>query len=225
MFPTGIITRNIEVGPTFDLQSGAPFTIHVMVAPTRNVLWHDTGDAVVARLKTYIVPAGASKLIELPATDQEGFEDSDGHPIILDSNDHAFGYKISVFYLRNGSVVRKDPARVVTLPAVGQGTVYLDGLVSYSSGDAGTIVSTPDVWSAQIAAAQAAVAEAANTVTNLENTIDVALDNWFAENTGAVVSPATLDEALNTHREEPTPHTAYDLDIPSLTVLFENGLV
>lgn len=32
-------------------------------------------------------------------------------------------------------------------------------------------------------------------------------------------------QALQDHIDDPTPHEAYDIDIPSLSVLFENGLV
>lgn len=34
-----------------------------------------------------------------------------------------------------------------------------------------------------------------------------------------------IDEAIEEHANAPEPHKAYDLDIPSLTLIFENGLL
>lgn len=34
----------------------------------------------------------------------------------------------------------------------------------------------------------------------------------------------TINAFLEAHRNEPMPHKAYDLDMPSLDLLFENGL-
>jgi len=38
------------------------------------------------------------------------------------------------------------------------------------------------------------------------------------------VTPIELADAIEDHRAEPTPHYAYD-DMPSLTLIYENGLV
>lgn len=34
----------------------------------------------------------------------------------------------------------------------------------------------------------------------------------------------TVEAAISTHVTDPTPHTAYDDDMPSFSVIFENGL-
>lgn len=34
-----------------------------------------------------------------------------------------------------------------------------------------------------------------------------------------------IDSAIEAHVEAPTPHKAYDVDMPSLSIIFENGLV
>ncbi len=52
-----------------------------------------------------------------------------------------------------------------------------------------------------------------------------AVEDYMIENPIDAATAADLETAIEAHREEPTPHKAYDLDIPSLTVLFENGLV
>lgn len=34
----------------------------------------------------------------------------------------------------------------------------------------------------------------------------------------------TINAFLDAHRNEPTPHAAYDIDMPDLTLILENGL-
>lgn len=43
---------------------------------------------------------------------------------------------------------------------------------------------------------------------------------------GGVAGPAGQDtsDAIEAHIQDPTPHPAYD-DLPSITLLFENGLI
>ena len=231
VFPAGVITREIKVGPAFDLVSGAPYSIRVMVAPSRSLVWAETGDPVVAKLKTYVVEPGSSSLIPLPVTDQDGYETGRGEAIELGADEHAFGYKISVFYLVNGSVARKTPPATVILPT-GTGPVDVDDLVSFTSGNSGSVISAPDSWTAKVVAAQAAAeasaasaAEALGAIEELESNIGTAVDEWFDENAETIVSPESLEAAITAHKNEEEPHKAYDLDIPSLTVLFENGLV
>jgi len=38
-------------------------------------------------------------------------------------------------------------------------------------------------------------------------------------------SSSGVEEALDAHRVEEAPHKAYDIDIPDLAILFENGLL
>lgn len=231
MFPAGVTTREIKVGPAYDLVSGAPYSIRVMIAPTRSLVWSATNDPVVAKLKTYVVEPGSTSLIPLPVTDQNGYEDNAGGSIVLEPGQNAFGYKVSVYYMVGGSVARKTPSTVVVLPS-GSGAVDIDDLVTFTEQNSGETISAPDTWSAQVAAAQAAAtaaaasaAEAVDAIEELEGNIGSAVDEWFDQNAGTIVSPDTLEEAISAHKNEAEPHKAYDLDIPSLTVLFENGLV
>lgn len=46
----------------------------------------------------------------------------------------------------------------------------------------------------------------------------------LGDNTGGGGNPGDIDDAIEAHVVDPTPHPIYD-DIPSLNVLFENGLV
>lgn len=232
MFPEGIITRELEVGPAFDLVSGAPYGIRVMVSPTRAVVWGETNDPVIPKLKTYTFASNTVGSIELPVTDQEGWKTTHGEDIVLDSGENAFGYTLEIFYLLGSSVAKKANKKVVVLPEGDGSPLDIDTLITFTDDNSGSIIAVPDEWSSQVAAAEAAAAAAAasaataeQAVEELEGNIGIAVEDWFATNTDAVVSPETLEDALQEHREEPTPHKAYDLDMPSLTVLFENGLV
>lgn len=230
MFPPGVITREIKVGPAYDLVTGAPYSIRMMVTPTRSLVWSATDDPVVAKLKTYMVEAGSSSIIPLPVTDQNGYENTKGDSIVLSPGQNAFGYQISVYYMLGGSVARKTPQTTVVLPT-GSGVVDIDDLVTFTDQNSGDTISAPDTWSTQIAAAQAAAtaaaasaAEAVGVIEELEGNIGTAVDEWFDQNAGTIVSPDTLEAAITAHKNEDEPHKAYDLDIPSLSVLFENGL-
>ncbi|UDL15967.1 hypothetical protein QEH42_gp251 [Microbacterium phage Pumpernickel] len=235
MFPEGITTREIEVGPASDLINGTHYTIRVMVAPSRSLVWE--GSPVVPSLKVYTIPAGDSGLIELPVTNQNGYSDPNGNTIEVAPDEHAFYYKINVYYLRNGSVVKTKPAIKAVLPE-GSGPVDIDEMIQYSSGNAGGVITIPDTWSVILAesvasaasAEEAAEAAQAALEEYLSNPVDpaiigAAVNAYFAENPIDAATPEDVTEAIQAHENDPTPHKAYDLDIPSLSVMFENGLV
>lgn len=229
MFPAGIITREVKVGPASDLLSGASYTIRVMVSPSRKLVWN--GSPVLASLTTHTIAPGEEGLIALPVTDQEGYSDTRGNLIELEPGEHAFYYKIDVFYLRNGSVVSKNSPVRALLPE-GTEPVDIDEMMTYTSSSAGGTVSIPDSWSDTVVAAQAAAEAAAASATevadalhNLDEFVGESVDQWFQDHPENVVSPASLSEAIEAHENDPTPHKAYDIDMPDLTLLFENGLV
>ncbi len=158
MFPAGVITRKIIVGPATDLASGKATAIRVMVEPSRRLIWDVK--PVIPALKTYNIPANVAGEIELPVTDQAGYKDAHGNTIVLDPGEHAWYYKISVFYLIGGSIVSKDMPIKVLLPA-GPGNLDIDSMITFDDSLIGDGVSVPDTWSAQVAAAEAAALEAA----------------------------------------------------------------
>ncbi|URP22249.1 hypothetical protein SEA_BIG4_216 [Microbacterium phage Big4] len=229
MFPAGIITREIKVGPASDLISGASYSTRVMVSPSRTLVWD--GSPVIPSLVTYTVKPGDEGLIELPVTDQEGYHDVRGNLVELEPGEHAFYYKIDVFYLRNGSVASKNSPVRALLPE-GQGPVDIDEMMTYTSKSAGGTVSVPDTWSVSVVAAQAAAEAAAQSaeevaaaLQNLDDFVGDSVDKWFQDHPESVVSPDSLAAAIQDHENDPEPHKAYDLDIPSLSVMFENGLI
>lgn len=229
MFPEGITTRNIEVGPALDLTSATSYAVRVMVTPSRSLVWDS--EPVLSGIKVYNVPAGEIGYITLPVTNQSGYKDTNGNVIDLEPGQHAFYYKIDVFYMRNGSVVSRRPAMRVVLPN-GLGAVDIDEMIQFTSSSAGGVISIPDMWSEQVAAAEAAAEAAANSAAevaaaldDLEGFVGESVQDWFDAHPESVVSPATLEAVLQAHRDEPTPHKAYDQDIPDLTLIFQGRLI
>lgn len=229
MFPEGITTRELKVGPASDLLSGAFYSVRVMISPSRALVWG--GSPVLPSLSTHTVRAGEVGLIELPVTDQADYSDAKGNLIVLEPGQHAFYYKIDVFYLLNGSVASKSAPIRALLPA-GSGPVDIDEMLNYTSSEAGGVISVPDSWTAAVTSAQvaaeaaaASAAEVSEALQNLDEFVGDSVDQWFLDHPSSVVSPSTLNAAIQAHEDDPTPHRAYDLDMPSLSVLFENGLV
>lgn len=57
-----------------------------------------------------------------------------------------------------------------------------------------------------------------------EDQIEAAINAYFEEHPVSGVTAEYVQAAIQAHRVEPTPHTAYDVDIPSLSILFQNGI-
>lgn len=57
-----------------------------------------------------------------------------------------------------------------------------------------------------------------------EEAIEEAVNDYLQANPPQGVSPAYVQDALLAHKQENDPHDAYDIDIPSLSILFQNGL-
>lgn len=174
MYPDSIITRVLKVGPAFDLISGAPLGIRVMVSPTRSLVWTETQDPVIPKLKSYTFPPNQVGEIELPVTDQEGWETTAGNPIVLNAGEHAFAYQVNVYYLRGNSVARTLPKRTVTLPQDDLSPVDIDDLVLYSDANSGMVISTPDQWT-QILEETKELAE------NIPATVDATMEEWMED--------------------------------------------
>ncbi|QDH48046.1 hypothetical protein SEA_DEJAVU_41 [Microbacterium Phage DejaVu] len=58
-----------------------------------------------------------------------------------------------------------------------------------------------------------------------EDQIATAVERYFEDHPVPGVTAEYVQEQIQSHREEPTPHTAYDVNIPSLSILFQNGIV
>ena len=51
------------------------------------------------------------------------------------------------------------------------------------------------------------------------------MTRYLDENPIPGVSTEYVEDLLFAHETAPTPHSAYDVDIPSLSLLFKNGLI
>lgn len=57
-----------------------------------------------------------------------------------------------------------------------------------------------------------------------ESAIQDAVTRYLEDNPVTGVNAEYVQSAIQAHRVEPTPHTAYDVEIPSLSILFQNGI-
>lgn len=172
MFPPGIITRELLVGPAYDLDSGEPFAIRVLIEASRNLI--KDGTPVIPKLTQYNAPAGEQIVVELPVCDQPGYTDSKGN--IIEAGPGAFShyYKISTFYLVGNSVVRKDPVMKVTISTDDLTPIDIDDLISFTGGKPAELIHVPDSWSAIVAEAEAAAE-------NIPILVDDTIDAWLVE--------------------------------------------
>ena len=58
-----------------------------------------------------------------------------------------------------------------------------------------------------------------------EAAVQGAVTRYLDENPIPGVSTEYVEDLLFAHETAPTPHSAYDVDIPSLSLLFKNGLI
>ena len=54
--------------------------------------------------------------------------------------------------------------------------------------------------------------------------IESAINDYFEANPVVGVNAQYVQDAIQAHRVEPAPHVAYDVNIPSLSILFQNGI-
>lgn len=58
-----------------------------------------------------------------------------------------------------------------------------------------------------------------------ESAIEDAVTRYFEDHPVSGVTAEYVQAQIQAHRVEPAPHTAYDVNIPSLSILFQNGIV
>jgi hypothetical protein len=79
--PPGVTTATVTFGGATDFVGG-PVATSVTFKPSVNLLWQATGQPVVGFPATVKAAAGAQGSIVLPHTDQSGFVDGYGAPIV-----------------------------------------------------------------------------------------------------------------------------------------------
>jgi hypothetical protein len=172
VFPPGIITRELLVGPAYDLDSGVPYGIRVLVESSRQLVMD--GTPVLPKLTVYDVPPEQQLAIELPVCDQPGYTDSKGNLIDAGPDRFSHYYRIATFYLLGNSVAQKDPQMKVTLSTDDLSPVDIDDLIYFQGGKPAELIYVPDSWS-QI------VQEAEEAADNIPVLVDDTIDAWLIE--------------------------------------------
>jgi len=172
VFPEGIITRELLVGPAYDLDSGMPYGIRVLVESSRTLVMG--GVPVLPKLTVYDIPAGEQKAIDLPVCDQPGYTDSKGNLIDAGPDRFSHYYRIATFYLIGKSVARTDPQMKVAISTDDLSPIDIDELIYFQGGKPAELIYVPDSWSA-------IVAEAEEAAQNIPILVDDTIDAWLVE--------------------------------------------
>lgn len=165
-YPAGVITRPVTFGPAFELEDGDTAGMQVTFKATRpGVLWMETGQPAVSTQIVKNADDGVEQTVNLPVTDQTGWGDGDGNLIVPGADGHVFLYIVTVIFTQNGRTIpgAQPRSKVVPIPQGDLSPLDLDKLIPLTS-PGGTVVSVPDIWSEQIAAAEAAAVAAANSM-------------------------------------------------------------
>lgn len=164
--PSGIITRPVTFGPAFELEDGDTAGMQVTFKATRpGVLWMETGSPAVSVAITRNADDGAEQTVDLPVTDQDGWGDGDGNAIIPGDDGHVFLYVVTVIFTQDGRTIpgSQPRSKVVPIPQGDLSPLDLDKLIPLTT-PGGSVVSVPDIWSEQIAQAEAAALAAAGSL-------------------------------------------------------------
>jgi uncharacterized cupin superfamily protein len=165
-YPAGVITRPVTFGPAFELEDGDTAGMQVTFKATRpGVLWLATGSPAVSTQIVRNANDGAEQTVNLPVTDQEGWGDGDGNVIDPGEDGNVFLYIVTVIFTQDGRTIAgaQPRSKVVAVPQGDGSPLDLDKLLPLTS-PGGTVVSVPDIWSEQIAAAEAAAVAAAESM-------------------------------------------------------------
>ena len=176
-YPLGVVTRTITVGDSITVESGTDLTVRATLRSSRGLVWIATGErAVSAPEVRESAAAGDAVTFTPPVTDQSGWRDLATGALIDVSapNAHTHTYTIELKTLRDGRPVNRRVIGPFPLPT-GDGTPVDADLLITADTVPGLLVSVPDTWSAQVAAAEAAAEEAANVA-------EAAALNYFAAN-------------------------------------------
>lgn len=176
-YPLGVVTRTITVGDSITVESGTDLTVRATLRSSRGLVWIATGErAVSAPEVRESAAAGDAVTFTPPVTDQSGWRDLATGALIDVSapNAHTHTYTIELKTLLDGRPVNRRVIGPFPLPT-GDGTPVDADLLITADTVPGLLVSVPDTWSAQVAAAEAAAEEAANVA-------EAAALNYFAAN-------------------------------------------
>jgi hypothetical protein len=198
--PAGVDTNTYVISAGTSSE-GQAFSLEVLVEPfPATVLWAATGQPLVSFFRQERSLPNAAVVLELPVVDQAGFVDSATLTPV-----NTWYYKVIVRYLMDGRKVNRRTVKYI-IPMSTDAEVQDFDLLP--SGEI-PLYQGPDGPRGKSA-------------------YEVAVDAGFTGTVGewleSLRSDSVAQEILSAHIADDDPHPAYD-DIPSLTLLFENGLV
>ena len=156
-YPTGVVLRTLTSGDSSALAGGMPLITELRVRPSRGLTYG--GHPMPAREEVVRSALGEQASIELPVCDQSGHRDALTGAIIDVSAEGAVThtYRVLIRWLIDGDYeVSQRTIAKLALPTGDLSPVDADALVDVPT-VAGTVVSVPDSWSAQIEAIAASV--------------------------------------------------------------------
>lgn len=204
-YPAGVITRPVTFGPAFELEDGGTVGMAVSFAATKKgMLWRATGQPAVSVPITRTADDGTEGVLQIPVTDQTGWGDGDGSAIDPGDDGNTHLYAVSVVFTQGGRTIPgvQPRSKVVAIPQGDLSPLDLDDLIPMTS-PGGTVVAVPDIWSAQIAAAEAAALEAANALIDSETFVADQVENGpAAAKVSAKIQRAKVPDTLITYDDD-----------------------
>jgi hypothetical protein len=174
-FPADVTTRNITSGFPFGLVGDDDdLVLELQLTPSRSMVWASTGSVAVGRKIVQRSQPGQQLVVPVAVTDQAGWLDGAGNAISVagGGQTHSYGAKV---YIKNGAtVVAEFPTKNIVVPTGDGSDLDLDLMLPLST-VGGVTVSIPDVWSEQLAAAEAAAESTAEAVDGIPDAIVAAL--------------------------------------------------
>jgi hypothetical protein len=102
MIPAGITTATVHLDAPVSF-TGDPGRLHVVIAPSVSLIWTATGTPLGSFVDTFALAPGKELVVELPHTDQAGFEDGEGNAYT------GWYYTITVVYEKDGRRINEEP--------------------------------------------------------------------------------------------------------------------
>jgi hypothetical protein len=102
MIPAGITTATVHLDAPVSF-TGEPGRLHVVIAPSVSLIWTATGTPLGSFTDTFSLNPGKELSVELPHTDQPGFEDGFGNDFT------GWYYTATVVYEKDGRRINFPP--------------------------------------------------------------------------------------------------------------------
>lgn len=162
-WPAGIITRTVNAGAPVILEDGTPCDVEIDVKASRSLVWN--GVPLVSAKRTFKNKDTFEPQFAIPVCDQDGYRDGQSGQPIATLVDGAVSHRWQITMRYVDPNTRKEISTRTVGPfalLTGDGSpVDLDTVVSTPGTAEANPVYIPDMWSEQVAAAQAAAEEVA----------------------------------------------------------------